>query len=173
MFDKEYVFYGKHAQMVKKLAGKLSPDTGKIFDTNYDVYALAPIVGYLYGRKSAINKDIEDDTKVFRDKIMSEKENLMFDFRLLMLAYKSDTLTEQDKIELAFRSENNDEVRKPYDELFNSYVLGGVEVLYEKIFGDADAVEGYIFNLYNFITEFNEKYYSSLSDMDYDDILNS
>ncbi len=126
MFDKEYVFYGKHAQMVKKLSGKLSPESGKLFETNYDVYLLAPIIGYLYGRKSSVTKEIEDDTKVFRDKIMTEKENLMFNFRLLMLTNKSEDLNAQEKIELAFRSENDDEKRKTYDELYNSYVLGGM-----------------------------------------------
>lgn len=91
---------------------------------------------------------------------------------ILRIPNKSEDLNAQEKIELAFRSENDDEKRKTYDELYNSYVLGGIEVLYDKIFQDADAIEGYIFNLYNFIIEFNDKYYAALDDLDYNDILN-
>ena len=51
MFDKEYVFYGKHAAMVKKLTSKLSDEIGKgFFATNYEVYRVAPMVGWIYKR---------------------------------------------------------------------------------------------------------------------------
>lgn len=37
-------------------------------------------------------------------------------------------------MDIAFRMDDKDRERKTYDELYNSYVLGGVEVLYERIF---------------------------------------
>ena len=49
MFDKEYIFYGKHAMMADKLKAKLDDEVGRgFFGTIYDIYHLAPIVGLIY-----------------------------------------------------------------------------------------------------------------------------
>ena len=53
MFDKEYMFKGKHAQMVSELQAKLSDQIPRgFFGSNYEVYKIAPIIGYIYQRKS-------------------------------------------------------------------------------------------------------------------------
>ena len=52
MFDKEYVFYGKHADIVKKLTSPLTSNIKKkLFENNIDVYVVAPLIGYLYNEK--------------------------------------------------------------------------------------------------------------------------
>ena len=45
-----------------------------------------------------------------------------------------------------------------YDELYDEYVRGGVEVIYEHIFEEAEDVDGYLMNLYGFIDDFNNRY---------------
>lgn len=45
MFDKEYAFKGSHAEKVIKLTAKID-DRNQIFKRNYDVYLMAPIVGF-------------------------------------------------------------------------------------------------------------------------------
>ncbi len=162
MFDKEYVFKGKHADMVKRLTGSLGSDIKKtFFETNYDVYALAPFVGFLYGRRSEVDKTIDSNTKVFADKMMSENETLKYNYRILMLMiYKDKPQDELTKI--VFKLDNDDETRKEYDTLFNEYVLGGVEVLYEKIFGEDSELDDYLMNIYNFVEEFNNRYYAEI-----------
>ena len=50
MFDKEYAFKGSHAEKVIKLTAKID-DRNQIFKRNYDVYLMAPIVGFLYQRR--------------------------------------------------------------------------------------------------------------------------
>ena len=59
MFDKEYSFRGKHAEMVTKLTSEFDNQKNKFFEHNYDVYMLAPIIGFLYQRKAALDKSKE------------------------------------------------------------------------------------------------------------------
>lgn len=158
MFDQIYTFKGKHADMVNRLTGTIGPNqSGKLFQTNYDLYAVAPLVGYLYNRKAEVDKSTETTAKIFRDKIMDEAENLKYNYRLLMLLIHKD-LEPEERTRIAFKLDNNDEERKKYDDLYDDYVRGGIEVIYEHIFEDADDVDGYLMNLYDFIDDFNNRY---------------
>lgn len=162
MFDKEYVFRGKHADMVKRLTGSLGSNIKKsFFETNYDVYLIAPLVGYLYQRRAKVEKGEDNTTKIFADKMMNEKDNTVYNYRILMLMQNKDK--PQDELtRIVFKLDNDDEARKQYDELFNEYVLGGVEVLYEKIFGEDSELEDYLMNMYNFLDEFNNRYFAEI-----------
>ena len=84
MFDKEYSFRGKHAEYVVKLTAEYDDKHHKLFNTNYDVYAIAPIIGFLYQRKAELDKT-GDATKIFPDKLIKEQQNLVFNYRLIML----------------------------------------------------------------------------------------
>ena len=70
MFDKEYSFRGSHAEKVTQLTAEFDKSGNKLFARNYDVYLLAPIVGFLYNRKAEIDKEndkIIKPTKIFPD----------------------------------------------------------------------------------------------------------
>ena len=158
MFDQIYTFKGKHADMVIQLTNPIGPKlSGKIFETNYDLYAVAPLIGYLYNRKAPIDKSTDTNTKIFRDKMMDESENLKYNYRLLMLLCNKNKDPEE-RTRIAFKLDNNDEERKEFDDLYDDYVRGGVEVIYEHIFEDADDVDGYLMNLYEFIDDINNRY---------------
>ena len=158
MFDREYVFYGKHAEMVEKLKAKLSDEIGTgFFETNYDIYRVAPIVGYIYNRQSEIDK-AENTTKVFGDKMMKGKDELTFNYRLIMmLALKK---SPEEIANITFRLDDKDEERKEYDKLYNSYVLGGIEEIYERIFGKDDNIDDYIMNMFDFVNDLNVRIYN-------------
>lgn len=160
MFDKEYVFHGKHATMVKRLTAKLSDSIGtSLFATNYDVYRIAPVVGWVYNRKSKADKTGET-TKIFADKMMREKDELVFNYRTLM-CLACTHLDLEEKINITFRLDDKDEERKQYDELYDEYVLGGLEVMHERIFDNAETVEEYLMNLYEFMMELNVRLYGT------------
>lgn len=162
MFDKEYVFYGKHADIVKKLTSPLTSTIKKrLFDTNYDVYAVAPLIGYLYNRKADVDKSSDSNTKVFRDKMMDESDNLKYNYRLLMVLLNKDK-SQEELTKIAFKLDNDDNARSEYDQVYNQYVLGGVEVLNEKILEDASDIDEYLMNAYNFMEEFNNRYYEEI-----------
>lgn len=165
MFDREYVFYGKHAEMVKKMTAKLSDEIGRgFFDTNYDIYHVAPLIGWVYKRRGEIDKNGEN-TKIFPDKMLKEKNDLLFNYRNIMALHFGDRSTEE-IMNIAFKLDYNEEARKEYDEIYNSYVLGGVEEMYEQIFlkDNADTVEDYIQNMYEFLEELNMRLYGVMDE---------
>ena len=51
-------------------------------------------------------------------------------------------------------------------ELFDSYVRGGIDVLYEKLIENATSPDEYINNLYDFITEFEERFNQDIDTKD-------
>lgn len=173
MFDKEYSFKGKHSDMVNKLTGKFymadeNGNDGKehcLFDRNFDVYLLAPIIGFLYHRKATVDTDVNiKPTKIFPDILMKNSDDLKFNYRMIMLLDKENESDSEKRVEKAFRGiENKDD-----EMLYDCYVLGGIEVLYEKLIEKANTPDDYITNLYEFIEEFESRYNE---DLDLDKIL--
>lgn len=172
MFDKQYRFKGRHAVRVDKLTGVFDTvSKAKLFERNVDVYMNAPLIGFLYGRlaepdseKNPENGQAYDES-VMGDRVIKSQEDLMFNFRLIMLldaGYEPDV---QERINKAFRHMGEN----PADEeRFDSYVRGGVDVLYEKLIEGANSPNEYVTKLYEFLDEFQERFNSSTSS---DDIL--
>lgn len=161
MFDKEYSFRGKHCEYVIRLTAEYDTKKHKLFATNYDVYAIAPIIGFLYGRKSELDKS-GDATKIFPDKLMKEQQNLLFNYRLIMLLEEKNEPDFEERINRAFRYYGTDKAKLD-EELYESYVRGGVEVLYEKLIETAKNENDYLENLYDFMEAFDERYNESIS----------
>jgi hypothetical protein len=165
MFDKEYSFRGIHAEKVRKL---VEPFDGKnsIFKTNYDVYVVAPIFGFTYKKKISLDKENANKTDIFMEKLIKEKDNLMFSYRLIMLAdidYESDF---QKRVDKAFKNYNTPQAKED-EELYESYVRGGVDYLYENIIEISHTSDDYIVNIYNLMHDFQRR----LNDIDYDKIM--
>ena len=81
-------------------------------------------------------------------------------FRLIMLLDKKYEPDEDNRIDKAFRHMGEN----PADEeRFDSYVRGGVDVLYEKLIEGATEPENYINNLFEFVEEFQDRFNSEVS----------
>lgn len=160
MFDKEYSFRGKHAERVIKLTAKFDRDN-QLFARNFDVYMLAPIVGFLYGRKSDLDKGSET-TKIFPDILMREQPNLKFNYRLIMLLDKENENDFEERVNKAFRYYGSDKAIND-EQLYEQYVRGGVDVLYEKLIEIANNSEDYLKNLYDFMEEIEERYNNTIT----------
>ena len=170
MFDKQYRFRGRHAVRVDELTSVFDSDSkAKLFERNVDVYVNAPIVGFLYGRTAE-----PDDTRipetnqvynqnVMGDRVIYSQEELLFNFRLIMLLDKEYEPDEDVRINKAFRHMGED----PADEArFDSYVRGGVDVLYEKLIEGISSPDEYVMRLYDFVEEFQEKFNEEMSSED-------
>ena len=96
--------------------------------------------------------------------MMNEAENLKYNYRILMLLIYKDK-TQEEKTKIAFKLDKDDEARAEYDKVYDSYVRGGVEILSEKIFADSKEIDGYIMNMYNFMNEFNNRYFAETVDI--------
>lgn len=157
MFDKQYVFYGKHAKMVKRLTAKLSDEINcGFFATNYDVYRLAPVIGWVYNRVADVDKSGKEETKIFAEKMQNERDDLLFNYRTLMLLKHKE---ETNRMDIAFKMDHKEEERKQYDKEYDQLVLGGVEEIYEHIFGEGDTIDEYVMNYHEFLQELNVRLY--------------
>ena len=162
MFDKEYTFRGSHGDKVKRLTAVFDKQNNKLFDYNYRVYMLAPIVGFLYGVTADQDKSSDDDTKIFAGQFNNIRDDLMFNYRLIMLLDKKQEPDFEKRIDKAFRYYGSEKAKD--DELrYEAFVRGGVDKIYEKIMEGAQGPEDYLRNLYNFMEEIEERYNRMIS----------
>ncbi len=168
LFRKDYHFRGKHANAVKQLTSPIDREH-KIFETNMAVYMLAPIVGFMYGRRADLDTTKVEgqvsETNILAEKMIKEDSHLEFVYRLIMLLDKEYEPELDKRINKAFR-DCGKEGSEGDMERFDQYVRGGVEVLHEKVYQPAKLPEDYIHNLYDLITEVEERWYQALSAKD-------
>ena len=163
MFDKEYSFRGSHAIKVDKLTAQFDANsTSKMFNRNVDIYVNAPIIGFLYGRKAPLDKATNDTAKIMGDRVIYSKEDLKYNYRLIMLLDTKYEANSKERIDKAFRHIGSDKAA-PDEELFESYVRGGIDVLYEKLIVGASSSDDYVSKLYDFLEEFNDRFNESIS----------
>ena len=165
MFDKQYRFTGTHAEKVNALTAIFDEAAkAKLFERNLDVYINAPIVGFLHKRKKKknTNTDIADQS-VFPEQMINNSELLKYIFRLILLLDTEYEPSEEKRMDKAFKHLGEDESDLA---LFDAYVLGGVEIFYEKLIeGISDPAE-YVNRMYDFVEEFHERFNAGKSNQD-------
>ncbi len=167
MFDKQYRFRGRHAIRVDALTSIFdNVSKAKLFERNVDVYTNAPLVGFLYGRKSDLDDTKNPETNqiynqnVMGDRVIYSQEELLFNFRLIMLLDEEYEPDEDKRIDKAIRHTGEN----PADEeRFDSYVRGGIDVLYEKLVEGANSPDEYVLRLYDFVEEFYDRFNSIIT----------
>jgi len=173
MFERDYNFKGKHANIVTKLTTEIDSDTKfKLFERNIDVLIIAPIVGYLYGKISKRDDEspaTDNVKKINFDQMNRESKTLNFNYELIMLLHNKDKLSIEDRLDNAFRYNTGTEEKEECNNIFEQYALGGIEILEEKLLKDATTVDDYINNIYNFVSEYNDRYNKLISE---EEILN-
>ena len=163
LFSGEYSFRGSHAGKVIRLTAAFDKKNNRLFSRNLDVYLLAPIVGFLYSRTAELDKG--DETKIFPEQISREQTSLWFSYRLIMLLDKKHEPDFEKRVNRAFRNYCTVTPQNPEALLYESYVRGGVDVLYEKLIEAAKTEDDYLKNLYDFMEEFEERYGQSTSEI--------
>lgn len=160
LFEKEYSFRGSHAERVQALTYQFDDySSAKIFFSNINLYVIAPLIGFLYGRKANLDKSSNVTTKIFTQQLSSVLTDLQYNYRLIMLLDEKNEPTFEKRLDKAFRNYGNESEETLADEqLYEQYVLGGIDVLYEKLIESAVNPEDYFMNLYEFIEEFEERY---------------
>ena len=162
MFNSAYRFKGSYKSKVKKLCEPIEPgrsDTSfYIFNRMIDVLECAAILGFYYNKRVTEINDSDDEGlsgEINAKTMINESSNLQFIYRLMMINedikepiyYEEMTLEDsiiKTKVDIAFRFDSDPLKNKQYHDLFNSYVMGGIDILTEK-FADVktreDAVE--------------------------------
>ncbi|MGE5661627.1 MAG: hypothetical protein ACM3X1_05210 [Ignavibacteriales bacterium] len=160
MFEKQYRFYGSHAEKVSALTAIFDEDSkAKLFDRNLDVYINAPLIGFLYNKQS--QRDRSDSANniapqnIFPEQMMNASDKLKYIFRLILILDTKYEPNEENRLDKAFRKFGTDEKDIA---LFDSYVLGGVDILYEKLIEGANNPTEYVDRMYDFVEEFHDRF---------------
>lgn len=156
MFEKEYSFYGKHAVMVNLL--KNSVDTNRkfrFFERNIDIYLVAPIIGLQCNKWIELDKSTKDTSKIFSDRLIKSSEEIKFNMQVVLLKHNEENSSLETRLEKAFKSK--DLFIKEHREIFEGYVRGGIEVLYEGLLDQDLNSDEYEINLYQFLSFYKSK----------------
>lgn len=157
MFSSDIYVRGKYASLLKFLSEKTekndkSEKVAGVFKRDIDVYLTAAVIGLNFGlRREADNNS--DKAKIHVDTVLKEQNNLMFIFRIAMLVDNSTGLNADEKINRAFKSPDTPE----NIELFNSYVRGGIEWLYEQFTEGTTTKDDYLAKIYEIVNSFNSE----------------
>lgn len=168
MFENDFTLVGKHATYLKFLAVKNARDdsdsgtlsSARIFDRYIDVYMNAAVWGLLYSRTAKRDNTSDDRARVYADAFANERENCVFLYRLVMLLDKSTSLTEEERVDRAFRYDSQpgkEEEFKDNMELFHDYVRGGIELLYEQLTDGCTTRDDFLDRVYNIMTTFKKE----------------
>lgn len=164
MFDKDMQIHGKYAtywKALSQLPGNAveTSKNFKVFENYIYVYMVAPIIGLINGRKGYYDPadDSKDTAGMLAEVQIKNAYKLKYIYRLIVLSDDSLGLTEEEKINMAFREDNNEEsIRKGMD-LYTAYFFGGLDVLYEEFVQKCITEDDYIRKMYEFVSEFKEE----------------
>lgn len=163
MFNNDYTLKGKHASYIRFLSATTNrfDKTAKaagVVNTAVDLYAFAPLIGLAYKRKAAEDNSINDTYSILASQIISRQADLDFAFRLVMLADNSSDLSNDQKIDRAFRQDEHPEKLAKNLELFHQYMRGGIEWLYEHFTDGATTKEDYLEKVYEVVNDYKDDF---------------
>lgn len=173
MFDKDMQIRGKYATYWKaltQLPGNAveTSKNFKIFENYIYVYMVAPIIGLLNGRKGQYDPadDSKDTAGMLAEIQIKNASKLKYIYRLIALVDDSEGLSDEEKINRAFREDSNEESVKKGMELYTAYFFGGLEVLYETFVLGCITEDDYIRKMFDFVSEFKDE--QSIDDLTVD-----
>ena len=127
-FNDPYKFSGKHARMVSEL-WSLNDYEHSYFKRLIDIYIVAAILGFRIDRKAKRDYAPVEQRTVFGEQMRQASEDLEFILQMMLLLEPAGQGIHEECIRRAFKGVETEEEFKRYNELFESYMLGGVEAV--------------------------------------------
>lgn len=152
MFNKDYSLKGKHADYMRLLVASTEGSIAKIFDYGYQVLFIAPLIGAAYNLKPEIDENNNMDFTIKAIQMIKNKNKLEEVYRMILLADRSIGSSPDKRVNFVFRPEKDE--KEKADELFNSYLRGGVEWLYNNIIKDGGTPDDYLNNMISAIGDY-------------------
>ena len=156
----EYIISGKHSSYIDAL------EKCKAFEHHWQIYVVAPLIGFIYKRQAAPDTSTDyPPSKIMLNQLLYRQDQIFFNYRLIMLKDDIYEPNIQERIKKAFSIMDTEEA-KPDEELFNKYLLGGIEVLYEKIIKNNTDINKILENIGQFIEELSVGNSSLINEFD-------
>lgn len=155
MFDQDYHLKGKHATYAKYIAKhpQDNADVFKPFKRQIDVYMIGAIMGFLHGQPEPEDNTTKDYVSMLASVFIREKQKCEFIYRMIMLLDETTGLTLEQRADRAFRDDTDEQAMVKNMYLFNSYVRGGIEYLYDK-FKECVTQNDYINKIHEIVNRF-------------------
>lgn len=132
LFEGDYNITGTHADKVRSLTSVFDSKTqSKVFKSAIELYQVAALVGCINERTAEKEKSSNKYT-MFSDAFSNHRNSLINIYKLVLLCANSDTISAEDRLNRAYRLYKEEENFN----LFISYVLGGIDELYDVFYGD-------------------------------------
>lgn len=131
-FKTEYKFRGRHARMVGELWQSNNYEH-TYFKRLMDIIPLAAVIGFRMNRRAQEDYSPIEPKTVFLQQMLDLKEELDFLMQMMIILDAAQELPKEDAVNRAFRGAETKEEFECCKEMFDSYVRGGVEELYERL----------------------------------------
>lgn len=131
-FKREFEFRGRHARMAGELWIKDDYEH-TYFKRLIDLYVIAAVVGLRIDRRAEEDLSPVPPKSIFPEQMLGAKENLDFIMQVMIMLDSRAGLSNEERVKRAFRGAETVEEFRYYQNMFNSYVRGGVEELYERL----------------------------------------
>ena len=160
MFEKDIIITGTHASYIKEMK-----EVAGLFARNLDIYMLAPIMGFLNNRKGQKNNEGGEKSTIQAQQLSNVKEDCELIYRLIILLDGVD-IDKDERLNRAFRYDSDVEKKKEFDnamEIYNEYVLGGIEYMYETFVAGCVEVDDYTTKIFEAASDFQDE----INELDY------
>ena len=131
-FKSDYKFHGKHAKMVSELC-YLNDYQHTYFKRLVDIIPMAAIIGFRMNRKAPEDYSPVETKTVFLQQMLNAKEDLDFILQMMIMLENATEIPQEQAVKKAFRGAETKEEFEQYQDMFDSYVRGGIEELYERL----------------------------------------
>ncbi len=131
-FKKEFEFRGRHARMADEMCF-LNDYEHTYFKRVIDLYVVAAVIGFRIDRKADMDYSPYESKSIFLEQMLKAKHDLDFIMQMVIMLEHVGKLPKEECVKKAFRGVETKEEFEYYQNLFNSYVRGGVEELYERL----------------------------------------
>ena len=160
MFEKDIIITGTHASYIKEMK-----EVAGLFARNLDIYMLAPIMGFLNNRKGQKNNEGGEKSTIQAQQLSNVKEDCELIYRLIILL-DGDDIDKDERLNRAFRYDSDVTKKKEFDnamEIYNEYVIGGIEYMYETFVAGCVEVDDYTTKIFEAASDFQDE----INELDY------
>ena len=160
MFEKDIIITGTHASYIKEMK-----EVAGLFARNLDIYMLAPIMGFLNNRKGQKNNEGGEKSTIQAQQLSNVKEDCELIYRLIILL-DGDDIDKDERLNRAFRYDSDVRKKKEFDnamEIYNEYVIGGIEYMYETFVAGCVEVDDYTTKIFEAASDFQDE----INELDY------
>lgn len=160
MFEKDIIITGTHAKYIKEMK-----EVAGLFARNLDIYMLAPIMGFLNNRKGQKNNEGGEKSTIQAQQLSNVKEDCELVYRLIIFL-DGDDIDKDERLNRAFRYDSDVERKKEFEnamEIYNEYVLGGIEYMHETFVAGCVEVDDYTTKIFEAASDFQDE----INELDY------